>query len=61
MTKSYPDISQILARKQRGRLHLAGRSFEEKLEILDRLRENELSFGATLREATAQARQRENT
>lgn len=35
----YPDISDILARKMRGRKQLAALSFGEKLDILDALRE----------------------
>ena len=35
----YPDISDILARKARGRRQLAALSFGEKLSILDALRE----------------------
>jgi hypothetical protein len=35
----YPDIGDILARKARGRLELARLSFGEKLEILEKLRE----------------------
>lgn len=34
----YPDISDILARKAEGRCELAGRSFGEKLEILEAMR-----------------------
>lgn len=58
-SKIYPDLTDILARKARGRLALARLSFAEKLDILDRLRENELTFGAELREAAA--RKRKNT
>jgi hypothetical protein len=50
MTTSYPDIADILARKERGRADLAKLSFEEKLEILDRLRENERALGRAMRE-----------
>jgi hypothetical protein len=39
MTKSYPDISDILARKAAGRRQRAALSFAEKLDILDALRE----------------------
>jgi len=35
----YPDISDILAKKARGRQERAQLSFGEKLEILDKLRE----------------------
>lgn len=51
MTTLYPDISDILARKERGRAELAKLSFEEKLEILDRLRENERALGEAMRES----------
>jgi len=37
--QSYPDISDILAQKARGRQERAALSFGEKLEILDKLRE----------------------
>ena len=36
--RQYPDISDILARKARGREERAHLSFAEKLEILDKLR-----------------------
>lgn len=36
---AYPDISDILERKRRGREQLAGLSFAEKLEILEAMRE----------------------
>jgi hypothetical protein len=35
----YPDISDILAKKARGRRERAQLSFGEKLEILDKLKE----------------------
>jgi len=37
---SYPDISDILAEKAKGRRERASLSFGEKLEILDKLRNN---------------------
>jgi hypothetical protein len=37
-TNIYPDISDILARKARGRRQMASLSFTEKLEILESLR-----------------------
>jgi hypothetical protein len=55
----YPDISDVLERKRRGRRQLADLTFAEKLEILDRLRENELTFGAELRDAATRARKSE--
>jgi hypothetical protein len=36
----YPDISDILARKARGRIERAKLSFGEKLDILDKLRDD---------------------
>ena len=38
-TRAYPDISDILARKAEGRRTLASRSFGEKLEMLEALRD----------------------
>ncbi len=35
---SYPDISDILARKAEGRKELAALSFAQKLEILEQMR-----------------------
>jgi hypothetical protein len=49
--QQYPDISDILDRKERGRHVMARLSFAEKLDLLDRLRENEKSLGAVMREA----------
>lgn len=49
--QQYPDITDVLNRKERGRLALARLSFAEKLDILDRLRDNERSIGAAMREA----------
>lgn len=37
--KSYPDISDIIERKAAGRVDLHGRSFAEKLDALDALRD----------------------
>ncbi len=51
--KHYPDLTENLAQKTRGRLMLARLSFAEKLTIHDRLRENANSFGSALRAATA--------
>lgn len=36
---AYPDISDILARKAEGRRELATRSFADKIEILEAMRE----------------------
>jgi hypothetical protein len=38
-TPVYPDVSDILARKARGRRDIAGRSFGEKIVMIERLRE----------------------
>jgi len=38
-SKHYPDISDIIARKQAGRRQRAKLSFAEKLDIVDALRE----------------------
>ncbi|MDZ4760298.1 MAG: hypothetical protein SGJ21_04435 [Alphaproteobacteria bacterium] len=46
--RSYPDISDILARKAEGRREQARASFAEKLAVLDRLR--------TLADSAKQAR-----
>jgi hypothetical protein len=37
---SYPDIAAILAQKERGRRERAALSFAEKLDALERLKEN---------------------
>jgi hypothetical protein len=37
--KSYPDVSDILARKEEGRREAARRSFGEKIAIAEALRE----------------------
>jgi len=38
LSRQYPDISDILARKAKGRRQLAALSYGEKLAILDSLR-----------------------
>ena len=38
--QQYPDITEILAQKARGRRERASLSFAEKLAILDKLRED---------------------
>lgn len=40
MERQYPNIADILARKAAGRRERAQLSFGEKLEILDRLRDD---------------------
>ncbi len=37
-TRVYPDVSDILARKEEGRRELAARSFGEKIDILEAMR-----------------------
>jgi hypothetical protein len=37
--EAYPDISDILASKAEGRREIAGRSFGEKIAIMEKLRE----------------------
>lgn len=37
-SRSYPDISDILARKAEGRRDLAARSFGEKIDMLEAMR-----------------------
>lgn len=51
----YPDISDILARKRRGREKLASLSFAEKLRILERLREPGLAFRRARKKRTQEA------
>jgi hypothetical protein len=60
MTTTYPDIAEIIARKERGRAQQASLSFEEKLAILDRLRETDETLGAAMREDTSVRCAREN-
>jgi hypothetical protein len=38
-TRAYPDISDILARKAEGRREIASRSFGEKIEVLEAMRD----------------------
>ncbi len=44
MTRIYPDISDILARKAEGRKNLAQRSFAEKIVWLEKFREEMKPF-----------------
>ena len=39
MAERYPDISDIIKRKEQGRKDAAARSIEDKLEVLERLRQ----------------------
>jgi hypothetical protein len=50
MNRTYPDISDTLTRKDRARTELARLSFEEKLDMLDKLRTNEIEPGKAMRE-----------
>jgi len=52
MKRSYPDISDILARKAAGRRDAAKRSFAEKISMVEALRER----AAPLRQARLSAR-----
>jgi len=49
---SYPDIGDIIARKARGRGERARLSFGEKLEILDKLRDDVASIALARRART---------
>ena len=53
--QTYPDISDILARKQEGRVRAARRTLAEKIDWLERAREDLRPFAA-LREARRAAR-----
>ena len=57
----YPDISDIVEGKAAGRRAMAALSFEENLDILDRMRENAASLGVEMREAVRRSRRQENT
>lgn len=59
--QKYPDLTEIIARKQRGRRAFARLSFAQKLDILDRLRENEMSLSPALRQAAAHAHEKERS
>ncbi len=52
----YPDISDIYERKMAGRRAMAALSFEEKLDILDRMREAAAPIIASRRPGTSQER-----
>jgi hypothetical protein len=54
---AYPDISDILARKAEGRRELAGRSFGEKIAMVEKLRERL----APLKRAREQRREAERS
>jgi len=57
-THHYPDIADILARKARGRRARARLSFGEKLEILDRMREDAAPIVAAREARVRQAARR---
>ena len=54
---AYPDISDMLARKAEGRREIAGRSFGEKIAMVEKLRERL----APLKRAREQRREAERT
>ena len=53
----YPDISDVIARKARGRNERARLSFGEKLDILDKLRDD-VAFIVQVRQARSRALKR---
>jgi hypothetical protein len=55
--EAYPDISDILARKAEGRREIAGRSFGEKIAMMEKLRERL----APLKRAREQRREAERS
>jgi len=56
MTRKYPDISDLLERKQKARREKAALSFGEKIELVEKLRERV----RPIREAR-EARQKQNS
>jgi hypothetical protein len=54
---AYPDVSDILARKAEGRREIAGRSFGEKIAMMEKLRERL----APLKRAREQRREAERS
>lgn len=54
--RQYPDITDILARKASGRRERARLSFGEKLEILDRLRDDVAPIVAAREARTRESR-----
>lgn len=56
-TKAYPNISDILERKASGRANLRARSFAEKLDALDALRDRV----GPLRAAVAARKERDDS
>jgi hypothetical protein len=53
--KKYPDISDLIARKEVGRLNIKRLSFGQKIELMEELRHRLAPFRA-LRQARQQAR-----
>ncbi|HTW68836.1 MAG TPA: hypothetical protein VME47_03015 [Acetobacteraceae bacterium] len=53
-TQKYPDISDLIARKQKGRAEIKRLSFGEKIELIERMKEGLAPFKA-LREARKHA------
>ncbi|OFW99410.1 MAG: hypothetical protein A3D94_16720 [Alphaproteobacteria bacterium RIFCSPHIGHO2_12_FULL_66_14] len=53
----YPDVSEILARKERGRRNLASLPFAEKIRILEAMRDR-LELFRRLREGRVQEAER---
>jgi hypothetical protein len=59
--KTYPDISDILERKASGRADLHARSFAEKLDALDALRDRAGPLRAAVAARTERDSVREDT
>ena len=57
--RTYPDITAILARKERGRRERATLSFADKLEALERLKENVAPIIEARKRRAAKADERE--
>jgi hypothetical protein len=45
-SQKYPDISDLIARKAKGRINIKQLSFGEKIELIERLRERVAPFKA---------------
>jgi hypothetical protein len=50
----YPDVSDILARKKAGRRDISGRSFGEKIAVVEALRERLVPLKRTRQERDAE-------
>lgn len=55
-SQKYPDISDLIARKAKGRINIKQLSFGEKIELIERLRERAAPLKA-LREQHRQERE----